>query len=479
MFFLNIHDGHHYGDDWAQYLKEALNISQGLPFYQSEYIFNPLSLEYAPPHYPPGYPLLLAPLVYFTKTAILPILYLNTILVCGLLFSTYFFFKAKTSKINAICLSVIFTYLTIIIDMKGHILSDIACSLFVVIYLAIRAQIKNWTYKNVLILIVICTFAVLIRTQSILIVFAELCLWIWSVQINKEKQKKFLLLPPGLLIFIGVIVTSIIINVTVFQTPNSSLIFYKNIYYKVLWSKDLWQVIGFNLNYMLSLLNEIFYRKMNDYFFQFFVSIITASTLFLFLVGAVVSLRKKVEFEIVFLCLMIILILITPVYQGLRYLLPAVPIYMWLVARGLNIILVSVNNIKSYKAAIFCTLIFLFLGIDDIKRIQEENKVYSLNAIDSSAFKYINENVNKNDIILFTKPRLLTLLTERKSMVISTQASIEESKHQFDSMEVKYLLFCNHLNEDAVTRFLNSSPKKYTDSIKINESYILYSLKQN
>lgn len=479
LFFINIHDSHLYGDDWAQYLKQALNIVNGLPYYSSGYIFNPLSLEYAPPQYPPGYSLLLAPVVYFTGTSIIPLMYLNTVLVCFLLFAGYYFFTAKTSKTIALCLALIFAYLSVVIELKGQILSDIACTLFITIYFAVRAHTGIWSYQKVLLLVVIGLFAVLIRTQSLLLVFAEFFIFLWSYLVKKERDKSGLIFPPNILILLGVTGIFVILNFTVFHAPVSAISFYKNIYTKVLPSKDLWDVAGYNLNYLLALLNGILFHKMNDYFFHFFVSIITTSSLCLFMLGTIVSLRKKLEFEVVFMFMMILLILITPVHQGLRYFLPVVPVYLWMVARGMNKILPVIGMYRPALTAIACTIVFLALGFDEYESAGRVNKPYSIKAVDSSAFKFINENVGKDEIILFPKPRLLALYTDKKTMYLSPGTSIEENRHQFDSMGVKYLLSCRYLNEDHFNRYLNTNPSPYSDSKVINEDYILYTLKKN
>ena len=60
LFFLNIYSVHTWGDDFAQYIKEAQNIAWGKPYYQSNYIYNQYNPTYAPPQYPPGFPFLLA-----------------------------------------------------------------------------------------------------------------------------------------------------------------------------------------------------------------------------------------------------------------------------------------------------------------------------------------------------------------------------------------------------------------------------------
>jgi hypothetical protein len=54
---------HEWGDDWAQYVLHARNIVTGIPYGDTGYIFNPDAPYVGPPEYPPGLPLLLAPVV--------------------------------------------------------------------------------------------------------------------------------------------------------------------------------------------------------------------------------------------------------------------------------------------------------------------------------------------------------------------------------------------------------------------------------
>jgi hypothetical protein len=55
--------GEVWGDDWAQYLGHARNLALGHPYANTGYVFNPAQPHIGPPAYPPGLPLLMAPLV--------------------------------------------------------------------------------------------------------------------------------------------------------------------------------------------------------------------------------------------------------------------------------------------------------------------------------------------------------------------------------------------------------------------------------
>ena len=60
------------GSDYAQYVMHASNLVEGRPFEVTGYIYNPAYPSLAPRAYPPGYPVLLAPVYAFSGTNIVP-----------------------------------------------------------------------------------------------------------------------------------------------------------------------------------------------------------------------------------------------------------------------------------------------------------------------------------------------------------------------------------------------------------------------
>ena len=64
LFYLaTIRPGHAWGDDFAQYIHHARNLATGVPYAATGYIYNPYNPTIGPRTYPPGFPLLLAPVV--------------------------------------------------------------------------------------------------------------------------------------------------------------------------------------------------------------------------------------------------------------------------------------------------------------------------------------------------------------------------------------------------------------------------------
>jgi hypothetical protein len=54
--------GHHWGDDYALYIHHAENIASGNSYANTGYIYNPYYPQYSPQIYPPVFPLLLSPI---------------------------------------------------------------------------------------------------------------------------------------------------------------------------------------------------------------------------------------------------------------------------------------------------------------------------------------------------------------------------------------------------------------------------------
>jgi hypothetical protein len=61
--FCTIRDGHDWGDDFAMYILQARNLITGGPLPPTEYVYDRTASAVGPPFYPPGFPVLLAPVI--------------------------------------------------------------------------------------------------------------------------------------------------------------------------------------------------------------------------------------------------------------------------------------------------------------------------------------------------------------------------------------------------------------------------------
>lgn len=477
LFFINIQNTHTYGDDWAQYVKEAWNISQGKAYYLSTYVFNPLNTAYAPPHYPPGYPLLMAPVVAFSGLAISPLLYQNTVFLCLILFLAYTYFCRFTTGLTAMCLAVILGYTTVMTELKGLILSDLPCTLFTLLYLAIRENKRPWSYKKVILLCFIGAFTMLIRPQSIILVFAELALAVWYFIGRKKNRNGTMPLYYPLLLAGGTMLLFFVFSTVIFPAPGNTVSFYLGLYKNIVDEGKVWISFGSNTQYTVDLLLEVFFYHANDALLQTFINVISYSSLPLAIIGLVRMIRKELSFSVVFFLLMCLFMMLTPARQGLRYLLPAVPLFLLLVSEGARAVVPLVTTIKPRIIALSATVVFLLLGYDNYERQLDIKDDWMLKSKDTAAFGYIRNHIADKDIVLFTKPRLLALYSGKRAMNLSWDQSPAASYAQFDALGIKYLLYCRYLTEPAMDDYLKQEPKPYTDSVVINNDYTLYLLR--
>ena len=232
LFFLNVHNSHSCGgDDYAQYINEARNISIGRAFYATNYVFNKANNIYAPPQYPPGFPLLIAPVVKIWGIAIKPLCYFNCVLGIFLMLGFFTYFRKHMGGFTAMCLAIIVSYSGILIYQKQYILSDVPNMFFILLYLIVRNN-RMLRWPRLVLLMMIASFAMLIRTQSVVLLLAE-ALFLFSSVINEWRhQKKFpvkqLLASPSIFIIVGSSVLSLFLNNVAFYSPASAPGFYSD-----------------------------------------------------------------------------------------------------------------------------------------------------------------------------------------------------------------------------------------------------------
>jgi len=478
LFFLNSRALFWFGDDWTQYIKEAQNIAAGKPYYTSGFIFNPANTDYAPPQYPPGYPILLAPLVYFFGIDLQPLVYLNILFVSALLFAAYHYFRHYSAKTSAVCLAVILCYTSYIIDLKKHVLSDIPCTLFVTLYFALRGK-KNLSSKRTVLLMLIGVFAMLIRSQTVLLIVAETIIFCYGFLLDWRKNKKFPKLftqqRSSLWLCTGMALLYFFCNTVLFAAPNSTLQFYRKIYVTHIAAP--WTLIGRNGKYLWELLSGMLSHETGYRLLGYTVTMITISTTVFGCIGCFHSFKKGLRADNVFFLLMCALIIVTPVYQGFRYLLPAVPVFLLFVKEGIKIVLSTRIKIAGWKIAIGCTALFLALGFNDYKRATYP-PASTITSDDFEAFHYLKNNVPDSDIIVFIKPRFLTLYTGKKSMNLAWQENITRNRTVVDSFKASYLLTRRDLSNDIFQQY-QQQPDIFSDSVQINDLYKLYRLRRN
>ena len=479
LFYLHIYDVHSWGDDFAQYIKEALNIAQGKPYYQADYIFNPLNPEYGPPQYPAGFPLLLAPIVKIWGLSFKPMFFFISACLAALIVVLYHFFKHHTQHtIPAICLAVICVYSGGVLELKANILSDIPCWLFTALYITMRQQ-ETKNNLRIIAIIMVGVMAILIRSQALLLLVAEgLYLFQFAIRDiwdSKRINLKTITNTTSFKIISAVSVLFLLLNYIVFAAPNSGLSYYGNlIQYH---SGDWYTAILNNAHYLFILLVRTFqYYPWEENILKFTTALIPYGIFTLSVLGYIKSLKKKSTYEAIYFTISIILLLVLSQKQGIRFILPILPIFLLYAYIAVKNIFPNTSIITGSLAAVLFTTIYFLAGYDDFRlAYKEPPENYIPTANDRKAFNYIRQHLTKSDAIIFAKPRLLSLMTERKSITPAIQRTIQENKIQFDKVGVNYALFNSDVKDDFTRKYLEELNLN-NDSIIIADGYVLYKL---
>ena len=476
LFFLSISDEHSWGDDFAQYIKEALNIAQGKPFYTSGYIYNPYNPLYAPPQYPPGFPLLLAPVVRYFGVAIRPMLYFNSLLCAVLILTAYKFFKQRMGALKAVLLSLAVGYSNYIINLKGNVLSDLPCLILILLYLIVRTRSRP-AKIDVLWLILISAAAVQMRSQAFLLFVAEglgVLVLIWN---NRLKIKEKGLLTDCMLPFL-VIINSTglcwLLNKGIFPTTLPTESFYTH-YLRLIVNHDPVQLMRTNV--------PALYHYISGYFFYrckapFLNDVITALRLvgFLFCVFGFVSVcKKKAGIAEYFFVVMCLLVLSMPV-QDWRYFLPAMPLVFFYTVTGLGAVMNLAGRAMHTQWIIAGFCIYMISGFDFfVEKVVDPCPGGVPTQREVQAFDHLKNYISDTDIIAFAKPRFLTFYTNVHTVNMAPQSDMAANKRFMDSLGVRYILVVDHL-DDAPFRMLKA---QYTvrDSIQIAPTYWLYKIR--
>ncbi len=477
LFFHNIHNTHSTGgDDYALYIKEAQNIAHGKPYYQSNYVFNKYNNYYSPPQYPPGFPLMLAPVVRYCGIEIRPMCYFNTVIAAFILFGLYFYFRRYASIVAALCLAIVISYSQSLMDLKQSVLSDAPALLFVLLYLIARTA-DSFSWRRIALLILFSTMATLIRTQSILLLVAEAIFLLRSLGKQFAKEKRFnlryTLRSPSLAVIAGSVLLTVLLNKTIFYCPTSAAGFYVD-FLKSILQKGIPTIIRDNSSAFLADITNLFHYDTDHGLRTAIVTVIESTGLICCILGFIMSVTKRLAFDDIFFVLVCGLVLYYPIHDP-RYFFPVIPIVFYYCYLALVTVRPLVTTLKPRYVALALSFIYLFSGTLYLRSTTKPPFGYAPELKDKQAFNYLSQHVSDSDIIITSRPRLVTLYTNKRCIIHAWQYPYDVNKRVFDSLHVKYLLL-NGIVDDYYLKYLHhyEHPK---DSLLLAPGYVLYTLR--
>lgn len=137
---VTLREGHDWGDDFSMYIHHAENLADGLPYAETGYIYNPHNPSVGPRMYPPGFPLLLAPIVKVFGRDLRPMKALVVAFFVGSLIVLFGLFRAVLPPAYAATLVVVTGLNPFFWEFKDHVLSDVPFLFFSLLSLYLFRQ---------------------------------------------------------------------------------------------------------------------------------------------------------------------------------------------------------------------------------------------------------------------------------------------------------------------------------------------------
>jgi hypothetical protein len=468
--------GHNWGGDFASYIMQSIAISDGDTknfFLKNSLTMSRSSNPLGPVNYPWGFPIMLAPFYKFFGLNIF--LFKTLILASFICFLAIIWniFKNEFDTYERLIYVSIFAFNPYLLEFSNQILSDIPFLLFstLSVYLLIKLQKEKSINKAILISIVlgVCfMWSTAIRTSGILLPFTytiyllltlitnnflrlrKLNLELLTLKNFSIKERMVIYLLPLIFFFLSNwYMSEIMIND---QTIHYD--FLRKISIKTIFTQAVYNLIIIKNFFGSSYLNIILYIFSLPFVFIGLKKKWSSSIFIIIYVGAILGLYT-----------------IWPFRQGLRFLIPLLPFYIYFFIVGIRSIsdFNSNSNLQSRKLiGNFLIVVFFLTSLLQINLNYKNN--FRLvdgpyNDDSTEMFDFIKKNVSQTEIVVFRKPRVMTLLTNKYSIMYNDMKDfVEKNWYVVDKKNTMNI----NLNQ-------NNLFKKYPASIYFeNKQFIVY-----
>jgi Na+-transporting methylmalonyl-CoA/oxaloacetate decarboxylase gamma subunit len=461
LLFINIRDSHDWGDDFAGYLRQAKNISEGKPFYQSKFEFYDYNPVYSPPYYSYGFPVLLSPVVkvFGLDFKVLDRYMSLWVLAWALLIFGYL--RRYFSLFASVSFILLFFLNPFFFDFKTNVISDIPFAFFFLLSLLLYIDRKDKPiYYHVLAGLVLA-FTIGIRGVGVvipLVILLDLfiqCISFLLKNISKEDIKAEL--RDTLFILFSAVAFIIVLNNVIFPTPANLTQHFIGLFRYEHYS----DMILKNLDVYTTEFNNLFHHDVGRY--SFAIQYTSAFMLVLLVIGFINTLLSRHRFEMMVLITFCLVVVLFPYSnQGFRYLLPILPILMLCIIRGAGSIQTTPEYNKTFLAALF--VIFILLQYKKEVRMMRDNQASPIwpgpfTEDSRKAIDHIKSAIPDGALIASLKPRAIELFTDHRTCVLPKGSDIPDIANKLIVAKPDYLLCIKDLSTrvDSVAHYRKDS----------------------
>ncbi len=447
FYLATIREGHEWGDDFSLYIMHAKNLSEGVSYQQTGYIYNPALAFLGPQTYPPVFPLLLSP-IYKLWGLNLTVMKIEVIVAFLLsLIAVFATFKAELPWPYLIALITIIGFNPYFWQSKDNVVSDLPFLLFVylglfLIHSRYRAErICGSENLQALLTGLVIYFAYGARSIGLVLLISLL-----AFDLIKNRR------PTAFALKVTVLTMTLVALQSIFLHSDRSYAGH----------------IGLSLSASLHQLYDYsseFSAVIAPHSFKVFrLTLFTAITC-LAVTGCFIRVKERITIFEVFLVLYLIPLLILPMPTDVRFLVPIIPLYLVYTFHGAQA--VSRGRIREGAAllfllgAIFTSYASRYARLDygPIREGVAKKETQEF-------FDYVKNETGQNDVFIFRKPRALALFTGRRASAAHQPEDDQALWNYFRQINATHLVLGPNHVEDPDQEYFSNFIARHRDQLQ-------------
>ena len=407
--------GHEWGDDFASYIMQAQSILNGSTdkfIEHNTFTILESSIQIGPIAYPWGYPLALIPSLLLKGLHPLTLKLPGLFFFAAFLICLYWLAESRLTPAERLILVSLCAFNPIFIEHLDHILSDIPFLFSVFLALLLLSKLtpdknmKDYVFAGMAIFL-----AFLMRTPGIILLASFLAHQAYIFYAQNEHRRTV------------AIKSTVVVGVFTLLWLASSLIFPngQGAYFR--------QLAGFTFETFFTV-NMPGYLYLGAQFIG-----IQPGTAWMYVYYALIALfiigvwaRRNTDLPIIlFFSFYLGAMLVWPEWQGIRFIFPILPLFVYFAFQGVNILLGSLP--KNYHSFARVGVSLLWLTLAGIFLFNSGTRAYT-NLLDNrqingpfesysdEVFRFIQNETPSDSVIIFFKPRAMRLFTDRDSIMV-------------------------------------------------------------
>jgi len=470
--------GHYWGGDFSAYIMQSVSFLEGTEsefIHQNSFTIQNSNAALGPINYPWGFPILISPVIYLFGINLLALKSINILIYLLFLVCIFLLFAGRLSFVNRLVMLAFFAFSPVIIQAHDNILSDIPFLFFSTIsvfmidrFILSEKKLVSFTFDNLLLGFSIFA-AYSTRTNGALLLLVllitQIVKRITSLNTNPINTKRiYLNVLPYLAFFT-------LLGLSMLKLPDSSAS-----YISQSDGLNIVRAVKFLYRYTM-LLPTMLHTYDYESPFNIFLFIIFLPFA---LMGVLSRWRSDYHF-IIYSGFTLILYSYPPFIAGLRYVFPVLPFYIYFILVGwdwLSSILKDRNLrvVRYFGNALLLIILLvgiassLSLAIENLSGRRQIEGPYDRSS--TEMFRFITKNTGVESTIVFFKPRVLRLITGRRSLKALYCPNI---------LLGDYLVFHKEKDKERISigEIQNCSPQPEFDPIFDNQVFTVYRIRKH